>query len=220
MDMKEKENLEIAEDFDVEERQQIIFEKGIHELFIGFEKQKDLLSEHAYSQLKELLLKAPSSIHSNTYIEVMYMLGKYYDLKENRNGARYCAMRMLQMKEQQEKTHKKGMRNIEAVAFEFSLSMNGFLHKYTDFLEQVYHSIRMKLLIVSGLLLFVAFMILRIFAKVNPIIAFLEAFLLSGLNYYIQGRKMPSMFQKNQLRAIEQYVDSELQDFDARYVKL
>lgn len=106
MDMKEKENLEIAEDFDVEERQQIIFEKGIHELFIGFEKQKDLLSEHAYSQLKELLLKAPSSIHSNTYIEVMYMLGKYYDLKENRNGARYCAMRMLQMKEQQEKTHK------------------------------------------------------------------------------------------------------------------
>ena len=63
-------------------------------------------------------------------------------------------------------------------------------------------------------------MILRIFAKVDPIIAFLEAFLLSGLNYYIQGRKMPSMFQKNQLRAIEQYVDSELQDFDARYVKL
>ena len=98
--------------------------------------------------------------------------------------------------------------------------MNGFLHKYTDFLEQVYHSIRMKLLIVSGLLLFVAFMILRIFAKVDPIIAFLEAFLLSGLNYYIQGRKMPSMFRKNQLRAIEQYVDSELQDFDARYVKL
>ena len=43
------------------EREQRIFEKGIHELFIGFEKQKDLLSEHAYSQLKELLLKAPSS---------------------------------------------------------------------------------------------------------------------------------------------------------------
>ena len=220
MDMKEKENLEIAEDFDAEEKQQAMFEKGVHALFMNFGKQNDLLSEHAYGQLKELLLQAPVGVHSNTYIEIMYMLGKYYDLKENRNGARYCAMRMLQMKEQQENPRKKGMRNIEAVAFEFSVSMNGFLHKYTDFLEQVYHSIRMKLFIVSGLLLFVAFMILRVFAKVDPIIAFLEAFLLSGLNYYIQGRKMPSMFQRNQLRAIEQYVDTELQDFDARYVKL
>lgn len=199
------------------EKDGILFSEQIQEIYQKFTEENDILSHKNHEYLKSLLKHPVGYIGIDCYIQVMYMMGCYYDQQDNRNAARYCAMRMLWMKECYEKPRKRRPRILDMHAYTFHHAMNSFMARYTDFLETTYRSIRHRLLMIS-LLLFSAACALFVFLIRIPIfMAALESFILCGLNYWIQMRRMPDMFQKNQTNAVEKYVEQELLSFDRPY---
>ena len=60
-------------------------------------------------------------------------------------------------------------------------------------------------------------MVIALLFKVNPMIAVVEALLIGLINYLLQKRKMPQMFQKNQTDASGKYIDNDLEEFETRF---
>ena len=50
--------------------------------------------------------------------------------------------------------------------------------------------------------------------KLNFLMSLLNAALIGLLNYILQKRRLPDMFQKNQTAAIEHYVEDDVLEFD------
>ena len=95
--------------------------------------------------------------------------------------------------------------------------MKNFMDRYTDFLEDIYADINQKVFLLTAGLFAIVFLILVLFLHIEILMAFIGAFLLALFNYYFEKRRIPDMFQKNQLKAIETYVDKQLLDFDLPY---
>lgn len=77
--------------------------------------------------------------------------------------------------------------------------------------------INQKVFLLTAGLFAIVFLILVLFLHIEILMAFIGAFLLALFNYYFEKRRIPDMFQKNQLKAIETYVDKPLLDFDLPY---
>ena len=92
--------------------------------------------------------------------------------------------------------------------------MNVFIERYTAFLKDTYKGINRRLLMIVGILFLAVFLVLTLFLKIYFIIAALETIMLGMLTYLLQKRRMPDIFQKNQLNAIEKYVEPEVLEFD------
>ena len=50
--------------------------------------------------------------------------------------------------------------------------------------------------------------------KLNFLMSLINAALIGLLNYILQKRRLPDMFQKNQTAAIEYYVEDDVLEFD------
>lgn len=92
--------------------------------------------------------------------------------------------------------------------------MDSFIERYTDFLEDTYRGINRRLLLIVGVLFLIVFLVLVLVLKIYIVIAALEALMLGMLTYLLQKRRMPDIFQKNQLNAIEKYVEETVLEFD------
>lgn len=101
--------------------------------------------------------------------------------------------------------------------FTMEEDMKNFMNRYTDFLEDIYADINQKVFLLTAGLFAIVFLILVLFLHIEILMAFIGAFLLALFNYYFEKRRIPDMFQKNQLKAIETYVDKQLLDFDLPY---
>lgn len=213
MKIKDKVDVMLEEDRQAYDEAEA-FKAEVNKIYQQFKDGNQELSKSDNTKLNELLVKPISVLDIESYVSIMYMKGVFYDKENNRNGARYCAMRLLWMKECYTKRGKKRSRYLDMHPYTFDETICSFIERYTDFLQNTYRSIRNRLLAVSLVLLLCASAAMVFLVHIHPLIATLEAGLLCGLNYWIQMRRMPDMFQKNQTNVIEKYIEEELLSFD------
>ena len=201
------------------------------------------LQNHAGADVQEplhdLMTHPKEELDDASYMKLMYMKGLCYEEQGNKNAARYCAMRMYAIQECMRnprkkrprfldlqgyacsdamnaypcKSRKRG-RFLDLQGYACSDAMNAFIERYTAFLEETYRGINRRLLMIVGILFLAVFLVLTLFLKIYFIIAALESIMLGMLTYLLQKRRMPDIFQKNQLNAIEKYVEQEVLEFD------
>ena len=176
------------------------------------------LQNHAGADVQEplhdLMTHPKEELDDASYMKLMYMKGLCYEEQGNKNAARYCAMRMYAIQECMRNPRKKRPRFLDLQGYACSDSMNAFIERYTAFLEETYRGINRRLLMIVGILFLAVFLVLTLFLKIYFIIAALESIMLGMLTYLLQKRRMPDIFQKNQLNAIEKYVEQEVLEFD------
>lgn len=185
----------------------------IYEQFLSTHSMSEALS----SQLHQWMEHYKETLSISDYVHILYMEGIRYEQLDNKNAARYCAMRMLYIKERIQYPRRKRSRMLLFEPFTFNEDEEAFIERYTDFIQGVYQSINKKLvMLTAGLMLFV-FVIVALILKVHPILALVEAFALGLINFLIQKRKMPEIFQKNQTDASGKHIEETLRSFDAVY---
>lgn len=177
-----------------------------------------ILSQHQgvelQTRLNRLIRLHKEALDDAAYMKLMYMKGISYEEQENKNAARYCAMRMRSIRECIQNPRKKRPRFLDIQGFSCDADMDSFIERYTDFLEDTYRGINHRLLLIVGVLFLIVFLVLVLVLKIYIVIAALEALMLGMLTYLLQKRRMPDIFQKNQLNAIEKYVEQEVLEFD------
>jgi len=89
-----------------------------------------------------------------------------------------------------------------------------FIERYTDFLEDTYNFIGKRLLLITAGLVVIILLIFILVLKLNFLMSLINAALIGLLNYILQKRRLPDMFQKNQTAAIEYYVEDDVLEFD------
>ena len=176
------------------------------------------LQNHAGADVQEplhdLMTHPKEELDDASYMKLMYMKGLCYEEQGNKNAARYCAMRMYAIQECMRNPRKKRPRFLDLQGYACSDAMNAFIERYTAFLEETYRGINRRLLMIVGILFLAVFLVLTLFLKIYFIIAALESIMLGMLTYLLQKRRMPDIFLKNQLNAIEKYVEQDDLEFD------
>lgn len=190
------------------------FDAALQRIWDEFLYLHNRLSEEANKELQELIVHHKEDMDDAAYLRVMYMKGITYEQQENKNAARYCAMRMHAIVECQRNYRKKKPRLLNLQGYAPGEDMEAFITRYTDFLEDTYRSINHRLMLIVSILFLAVFLVLTFALHISFIIAGLEALMLGMLTYLLQKRRMPDIFQKNQLNAIEKYVEAELLEFD------
>lgn len=175
------------------------------------------LSEFLSTQLHQWMESYRDTLAISDYVHVLHMEGIYYEQLDNKNAARYCAMRMLYVKERIQHPRKKRSKMLVFEPYEFSEDEEVFIERYTDFMEGIYRSIDKKLLMLTTILILIVFGIVCFLLKVHPVLALIEALLLGLINFLIQKRKMPEIFQKNQTDASGKHIEETLRSFDSVY---
>lgn len=196
--------------------EQVMFEEQLH-VFLENTKKGIEVSESEKDAFLKLVENPKEEMDVFTYCKIMYIAGMQYEKEENKNAARYCAMRILWMVECLSKKRKKAPMYLIMEDFTMEEDMKNFMDRYTDFLEDIYADINQKVFLLTAGLFAIVFLILVLFLHIEILMAFIGAFLLALFNYYFEKRRIPDMFQKNQLKAIETYVDKQLLDFDLPY---
>lgn len=172
------------------------------------------VNEASAKSLKRLVCSPKEDMDSTSYVKIMYLYGIWYEQNNNKNAARYCAMRILTIMDCLHIPGKKRPRMLDIQPYQFPDDMESFVERYTDFLEQTYRNINRRLMVITGILFLVVFLVLVLVLRIGVFMAGMESLILGMLNYLLQKKRMPEIFQKNQLRAIEKYVDAELLEFD------
>lgn len=213
MDNEEIEQNAVSEVVQKEEIQ-VDFDQELEQIYQAFLENDHQLTESLDERIKKLVEQPKDIIDAASYIKVMFMKGKKYDGDGNRNAARFCAMRMLWIRDCYEGKRKKNPRFLDMIPFTFTDGMNDYTNSYTDFLEDTYRAINKKLLMITAVLFLIVFAALAFLVRISIPIAAIEAIILGALNYWLQKRRLPDMFQKNQTRVLEDYVEAEILDFD------
>lgn len=156
------------------------------------------------------------SINASTYIKIMYMFGIYFEESDNRNAARYCALRMMQVIEPKYRKKKSNYLIYDDISIDDDIE--AFMYRYNEFLDEVNRKIKNRLTTLMLLVFALFFIILGVIFDMGFLFAILNSAMIALANYIYQKQRMPHVFLKKQLAAIEKYVDNELLEFD-RYVR-
>ena len=199
-----------------EERNEMDIKEKISQLYDEYMMQPSLQNV-VIEKLHVLMKQMNETIDSQSYVHIQYMEGHHYEVNGNKNAARYCAMRMLHIKEclMHPKYRRSSMIFYEPYTIEGE--EEAFMLRYTDFIQGVYQSINKKLLLISFGISTLLFVVIALLFKVNPMIAVIEALLIGLINYLLQKRKMPQMFQRNQTDTSGKYIDNDLEEFETRF---
>ncbi len=190
------------------------FDARLNALWERFSTLHNHANTDVQEALHDLLTHPKEELDDASYMKLMYMKGLCYEEQGNKNAARYCAMRMHAIQECMRNPRKKRPRFLDIQGYVCSDAMNVFIERYTAFLKDTYKGINRRLLMIVGILFLAVFLVLTLFLKIYFIIAALETIMLGMLTYLLQKRRMPDIFQKNQLNAIEKYVEPEVLEFD------
>ncbi len=145
------------------------------------------------------------------------MKGIHYENNDNKNAARFCSLRMMQVIEIIHNPKMKRSDYMEYSEEYLSDEMEGFMYRYNEYLDEVHRKMNGRL---SGIILivFAVFFILLLIAGFSFLFSLLNALMITMLNYFIQKKRMPKVFMNKQLKAIEKYVEVDLLEFD-RYIR-
>ena len=213
--MEQKETLEAVETKEVTaESVDFQFETVLNEIYQDFKIMDEHVDAGLDARLKELLTHTENELTSEEYMKLMYMEGLKYEQQENKNAARFCAMRMLKIKECYENPKKKRPRFLDMIPYTIPEEMLEFIERYTDFLEDTYNFISKRLLLITAGVVVIILLIFILVLKLNFLMSLINAALIGLLNYILQKRRLPDMFQKNQTAAIEHYVEDDVLEFD------
>lgn len=188
-------------------------QEELESIYDTFKQQERHVDETLNKRLNTFIGQV-SELDTKTYVEVLYMEGRKYEEQDNKNAARYCALRIHAIQECYINPRKKRPRNLDMKDYDFPEDMDDFVNCYTDFLEETYQNINHRLLIVTIILFILAAIALIFILHISIIFAAMEALLLGMLNYILQKRKMPIVFMRNQLHAIEHHVEENVLEFD------
>ena len=177
----------------------------------------NMMSDGLNTRLNELIQCRYDKISSNTYLKIMFMKGIYYENKDNKNAARFCSLRMMQVLEALNNPKVKRSNYMEYEEEQLHDDMEGFMYRYNEYLEEVHRKMNSRL---SGIILvvFAIFFVLLLIAGFTFLFSLINALLITMLNYFIQKKRMPKLFMNKQLKAIEKYVENDLLEFD-RYIR-
>lgn len=185
--------------------------------FVQSYQETHTIQEDQKELLHQLLIQPKEEMNLESYIKLMYLQGIVYEEAGNKNGARYCAMRMLWIKECLERPRKRKPRFLLFHSYEFTQEELAFLETYTGFIRDIYADINKKLFLLTAILFAISFVLLAFVLKANLLVAFVEALILGALNYLLQKKRMPDVFQKNQTEASAKYIEEDLMEFDRLY---
>ena len=204
----EENQVSVEKTIDLQDYNQAI--EDCYKQFLSLGKKMD---ETCIQDLKEILTYHNQDLNTETYMHVMLMAGVMYEQQENKNAARYCALRMLQIKEAYV-LHKKSPRYLDTIPYAFTQEEDAFITRYTSFLEETYRYINRRLLLLTLLVVALVFVLFVFLFKIQVLFSLFNAAVLGFLNYYLQKKRLPDMFKTNQLQAIEDYVDEDVLEFD------
>lgn len=204
----------VNEQLEIVEENEITFDEKLNAVYTTFIEQNRCVDEALDAQLKVLLMNMKEDVDTKTYILMLYMEGVKYEGQDNKNAARYCALRIYAIAECMKNPRKKHPRNLNMQPYEYSEEINAFVVRYTDFLAETFRNINRRLFILTVVVFVLAACILMIILRISMLIAAIEAFILGILNYLLQKRKIPVIFMKNQLKAIESHVEEDVLAFD------
>lgn len=190
------------------------FDEKLDAVYETFIQQDRCVDEALDVRLKDLFVNMKENIDTKTYIVLLYIEGVKYEGQGNKNAARYCALRIYAVLEYLKSPRKKHPLNLVMQPYECNEDIKAFVVRYTDFLDETFKNINHRLFIVTVVVFVLAASILMLALRISILIAATEAFVLGVLNYILQKRKIPAIFMKNQLKAIEHHVEDDVLAFD------
>lgn len=193
------------------------FDQELNDIYETFQRLDQRLIPELDARLKQLMKLGKENMDVRSYMLIIYMEGVKYKQEENKNAACFCAMRLLWMKECMKNLRKKRPRYLDMSPFDIPAHMDSFIDETTGFLNDVYTNMNRKLRILTLFLFLVVFGILVFALHVTFLFGAIEAVLIGSLNYMVQKRRLPDMFQKNQTNAVERYVEEDVLSFDRMY---
>lgn len=196
---------------------EVDFDQELHAIYTAFQQRDYTMDETLDQRLKKLMKHKKENMNVSSYMQVLYMQGVMYEERGNKNAGCYCAMRLLWMKECYHRRSKKRPLYLVFEPFAIPDEMDAFIKHKTAFLQEIYQAMNRKLLLVTTILFMFVFMILLFILQVNWLIGALEALLIGILNYLLQKKRFPDMFQKRQTQAVISYVEAEVVAFDQTY---
>lgn len=194
-----------------------MFDDELESVWNDFELLHYRLSNELEERLNVLIKQPKEQLDDESYLKIMFMKGVRYEELENKNAARYCAMRMLAIQECIKNPRKKRPHLLDIKGYTCNEDMLRFIDRYTEFLEDTYKNINRRLAMIIGILFLVVFIILFFVLDIPFFGAAIESLMIGILTYLVQKRRMQIMFQKNQLKAIEKYVEEIVLEFDRVY---
>lgn len=190
------------------------FDEALEDVWQQYLSTEEQSFENLQMRLTGLLEHSKEDLDDASYMRLMYMKGLYYEEQNNKNAARYCAMRMYEIQECLQNPRKKRPRLLDLRGYVCEDAMLAFIQRYTDFLQDTYAQIEYRLRLLAGILFLGAFVVGWLVIRLHPIVSFLQALFLAALIYGLQRYRIPAMFFKKQVEAIASYVEDELLEFD------
>ena len=189
------------------------YKEQIQKLYDDFVKQDEQVDEALNERLKAILLSEDEDVDVKAYMQVMYMEGKQYHAHSNTNAARYCALRLLQIEECMHKK-RKVPQFLEMCEYEVPSTMQVFIDEYTSFLDDIYSYITKRILLITMILMVVIGFVFYFVFHISIAFSILNAVVIATINFVVQKRRLPEMFQTNQLDASRKFVDADVLEFD------
>lgn len=193
------------------------FDQELSDIYEVFQRLNQRMIPELDTRLKHLMKLGKENMDIRSYMLIIYLEGVKYKQEENKNATCFCAMRLLWMKECQKNLRKKRSRYLDMQPFDTPVEMDVFIDEITSFLNDVYTNMNRKLRILTLFLFLIVFGILVFVLHVSFLFGAIEALLIGSLNYIVQKRRLPDMFQKNQTNAVERFVEEEVLTFDRPY---
>lgn len=187
------------------------FDQKVNELYHEYLEIKDF-SLVMKLNLNELTVEHKEHYDSDTYLMLMFLHGKHYELDDQKNAARFCALRMMEVIQGiQGKT--KRPKFLKIVSYESRPDMVEFMTTWCAFLKDTYHFIQKRLImlsIVSGAIL----AIISVLLGLAVVFAVLEGVVFVALMYFLYFKRLKLQFNRRQINALLEYVDEEVKEFD------
>ena len=193
--------------------EEMTYETRVEQCYQIFVNQGYTMDPTLLKQLKEILTFENQDLNTAIYMHVMFMSGMDYEEKGNKNAARYCALRMMQVRDAYVNP-KKFPRYLEKIPYACNEKENAYIDRYTSFLTETYHYINKRLLLLTVILVVIVFFVFAFLFKIEIVFSLVNAAFIGFLNYYLQKKRLPDMFIKNQLQAIEDFVEADVLEFD------
>ncbi|MEG0265100.1 MAG: hypothetical protein RSC93_04400 [Erysipelotrichaceae bacterium] len=151
-------------------------------------------------------------LDSDTYLKVLYLWGKDYEMSKNPNGARFCGLRMMLVIQACSGLAKKP-RHLELINLTQDKDILDYVSKWCDFLNETNSFIRKRLFILS-IVVGIISGILLILNKVTILFVCIFTITITILINLIFYNRVRKKFYKKQVNALFEFVDEALIEFD------
>lgn len=166
-------------------------------------------------EITKIMISHKEDMNSSAYLHMMYVNGLKYQSVDNKNAARFCAMRMRDIAlVKQGKGKKPRYLFIDDVSLD--KKEEAFIQEWTSFLDETYRFIKQRLILLA-ILASIILGALSIALGLPIGYAILEAIFFAVLIYVMFFKRLKVKFDRKQESALLDYIDDETKEFDRPY---